>query len=191
MKNEHIARIAGEAAAKVAAEIAIEIAIEVYEKQRNREFENRSDRRLRNTKLLLDNYRALADHVRYAVYDIERAEAESVTAILDMMEHRPHDDSLTIESIKRTTARTAIIVEHIAAMVQVYRVVCESSVIPEDLRRYKVISSLYIDPHPLSVEELAESEYVSTRTIYRDRDIAVERLAALLFGLDGLQKSRS
>lgn len=188
MKHEHIAKIASEAASRIAAEKAAAVAIEVYEKQKNKGLRQRIDRRLRNTKLLLNNYRVLVDHVQYAVYDIEQANVESAIGILDMMESYDGVESMTIESIKRSTARTAIIVSHITEMLQLYKVMCDKSNNPEDIRRYRVIKSLYIDETPMSIEQLSEAENVVKRTIYRDRDTAIERLAALFFGIDGMER---
>jgi flavin-dependent dehydrogenase len=186
--SEHIARIAGEAAAKVAAEKAAEVAIEVYERQKNKDAKRRIDRRLRNTKLLLNNYRSFVAHVDNAVYDIEQATEDSAIRILDMIESYDGAENMTIESIMRTTARTAVIISHIEQMLNIYRTMCEKSVNSEDIRRYRVIKSLYMDVTPMSINELSEAENVVAKTIYRDRNIAFERLAALFFGIDGMQK---
>jgi len=179
--------MASEAAAKVATEKAAEVAIDAYNRQKNKDAKQRIDRRLRNTRLLLKNYRVFVDHVQYAVYEIEHAD-ESAIRILDMMESYDGQDDVTVESIKRSTARTAIIVSHITEMLQIYKVMCEQSANPEDIRRYRVIKSMYIDEAPMSISELAKQEFVAERTIYRDCDIAVERLAALFFGIDGMKK---
>lgn len=187
MKNEHIARIAAEAAAKATAEKAAKVAIETYEKQKNKGAKERLDRRLRNTKMLLENYRAFVDHVRYAVSELEQASDEGAIYLMDLMEEYDGGMGITIESIKRTTARTATIVSHISEMLQIYEVMCEKSENPEDIRRYRVIKSLYIDETPMSISDLAESENVDIRTIYRDRNTAIERLAALFFGIDGMK----
>ena len=41
----------------------------------------------------------------------------------------------------------------------------------------------------MTVKELANDNFVTERTIYRDIDIASERIAALIFGIDGIKKS--
>ena len=185
MKPEHIAKIAGEAAAKIAAEKAIEM----YEQQKVIEAEQRADRRLRNTKLLLKNYRSFVAHVNQSIYNTESANEESAALIIELMDVQ--GESISVESIKRSTARTAIIVAHIENMLLIYKTMCNISDMPEDNRRYRIIHALYIDETPVNILDLAESESIVPRTIYRDRDIAVERLAALFFGIDGMQKARS
>ncbi len=52
-----------------------------------------------------------------------------------------------------------------------------------------VINGLYIKEPPMTVKELANDNFVTERTIYRDIDIASERIAALIFGIDGIKKS--
>lgn len=187
MKNQdQIIRLASEIAAKE----AVRIAIEVWEQQKQKEIKQHIDRRLRNTKLLLDNYRSFTAHVQFAVYGTEGINEESAIYILDMMDAYGGMDSVAIESIKRSTARTAVIVAHIDEMLSVYRTMCEASNKPEVLRRYRIISALYIEDDQLSISDLAEREFVDQRTIYRDRDIAFERLAALFFGIDGMQNRK-
>lgn len=189
MKNEeHIARIAGEAAAKVAAQEAAKVAIEMWEKEKQKQVKQRADRRLHNTRLLLDNYRSFAAHVRYAVYGIQDTDEESAIYILDMMDSYDGMDSVVIESIKRSTARTAVIVAHIDEMLKIYKVMCEGSRKTEDMRRYRIIYFLYVDDSQMSIQDLAEQEHVDQRTVYRDVNIAQERLAALFFGIDGMQR---
>jgi len=185
MKNEHIARIASEVAAKVATEKAIE----VYERQKSIEAEQRVDRRLRNTKLLLKNYRSFVAHVKHSIYDTESVDEDSAALIIDLMDVHGSIDNVAIESIKRTAARTAIIVAHIEEMLLIYKTMCNISDLPEDNRRYRIVHALYIDETPMTILDLAESESIVPRTIYRDLDIAIERLAALFFGIDGLQSS--
>lgn len=193
--EEQIARIAGEAArvaATVAAQEAAKVAIEMWEAEKQKQIEKRADRRLRNTRLLLDNYRSFAAHIRYAVYDVCESE-DSAIYILDLMDSYDGMDSVVIESIKRTTARTAVIVAHIDEMLRVYKIMCESSKKPEDIRRYRIINSLYIEDGvdtQMSIQDLAEQEHVDQRTVYRDRDTAQERLAALFFGIDGMRRLR-
>ncbi|MCL2856187.1 MAG: hypothetical protein FWE19_00485 [Oscillospiraceae bacterium] len=187
--HEEIVRIAGQAAATTAAKEAAKVAIEMWEERRKRETAQRADRRLRNTRLLLDNYRSFVAHVNYAVYEVVPTK-ESAIYILDLMEVYDDMDSMVIESIKRTTARTAVIVSHIDEMLKIYRVMCETSKKPEDIRRFRIIRALYIEDEEMSIQALSEQESVDIRTVYRDRDIALERLAALFFGIDGMNRRR-
>lgn len=64
---------------------------------------SRHDRRLRNTKLLLDNYSLLQDHCKNAIYDKEQAIAVNAIDVLDSIDNC--DNDTYIESIKKSTIR--------------------------------------------------------------------------------------
>lgn len=176
--KEDIIRIAAEAGAKAA--------IEAYNKQLHKAQVERVDRRLRNTKLLLRNYRMFKDHCENAVYDVEQLD-ENIYDILDLM--NSDDTEYFVESIKKSIARTVTMIRHIEVMLQLYEIYCFRSRNPEEERRYKVIQSLYINDEPMTIKELADELHVTDRTIYRDIDIACERIAALIFGIDGIKKT--
>ncbi len=171
--------------ARVAAEIGARSAIEKYEAQQKHARIERRDKRLRNTKLLLQNYRSFKDCIEHSVFDIEQMQEASALELLDLMweEH----SSLQVDSIKKSTAKTAVIVEHIDAMIGMYELYCERSPRLEDKRRYRIIKELYISEGiPDTVDNLAKREGVNTRTVYKDIDAAIEKISALIFGIDGV-----
>lgn len=173
---------------KLAAHEGAKAALEELERQRKRDAQEKSDRRLRNVKLLLRNYRMLREHIENAVYEAE-VEENPMDIMEDLMTNR--DSTLIVDSIKRSVARTAVIVRHMDTMLGLYQTYCFSkSATPEDQRRWRVIDALYISDNVRSVPELARDENVVERTIYKDIDIASERIAALIFGIDGLDRRR-
>jgi phage baseplate assembly protein W len=171
---------------RMAAEIGAKTAIEAYERRIKIAQAERTDRRLRNTKLLLRNYRLFKEHCENAVYEVEQLD-ESVYDILETLEGA--DNSLFVESIKKSVARTVTIVQHIDVMLQLYDTYCYRSKSPEEERRYRVIKALYVDENPPDIDGLAKQENINKRTIYKDVDAACERLSALIFGIDGIKKS--
>lgn len=176
---EAISIIAGKAGAKAAAEIIA--------KERKKERESRYDRRLRNTKLLLQNYRMFKEHCSRAVFDASQLE-ENAIDILDLMWGR--DGSNFVDSIKRSAQRTGIIIRHIDEMLDAYAGLCHLSGREEEMRRMRAVFALYIDNPGLTIEEISEHENTNIRTIYRDIDLAIEKLTGLIFGLDGLNSDR-
>lgn len=108
--------------------------------------------------------------------------------ILDSIAELWPNKALYIESIKRTTERTAIISCHIDEMMKIFEILCHQSDVAGDARRYRVVKALYFRELGRSVEEIAEDEFVDRRTIYRYINIACERLSALFFGIDRLQR---
>lgn len=161
---------------------AVDYLIEEKKAQRK----GRYDRRLRNTRLLLKNYRSFKTHVEGAVYNSKQIK-ESAIDILDNLDDYKFDDNLYIESIKRSQQRTLIILNHIDEMLRYYKISCEESGKPEEMRRYRVIMAAYINDERKSYDQIAEDEHVEKRTIYKDINIAIKPLSALIFGIDSLK----
>lgn len=174
-----------EALVRLAAEAGAKAALETIEKAKQKERKSRHDRRLRNTKLLLRNFRMFKEHCQKAVYDASRLD-ENAIDILDLMWGRDSNENF-VESIKKSAQRTAIIMQHITDMVDLYEAYCFRSGKPEEIRRYRVIESMYIADTPMTPAQIAERERIDTRTVYKDIDAAAEKLSALIFGIDGLK----
>lgn len=176
---------------RMAAETGAKAALEAFEKEKNKAIKGRYDRRLRNTKLLLRNYRMLKSHCESAIFERACIVGENMNAIdiLDSLDDFLPNETLYVESIKRTTERTAIILAHIDEMMRVFEFLCHQSGRLEDERRCRVIKALYIEGPEKSVEEVATDEFVDQRTVYRDANTACEKLSALFFGIDGLQRA--
>lgn len=173
---EVISTIAAKAGAKAAAEIIAQ--------ERQRERESRYDRRLGNTKLLLQNYRMFKEHCSRAVFDASQLD-ENAIDILDLMWGR--DGKNFVESIKKSAQRTQIILRHIDEMLDAYSGLCKLSGRDEEIRRMNVIFAFYIDNPGKTIEEISELMQVNTSTVYRDIAVATEKLTGLIFGLDGLK----
>ena len=173
---------------RLAAEVGAKTALKEFESEMAKAKNERSDRRLRNTKLLLRNFRMFKVHAENAIYNALDVD-ENAYDIIDLMSDRSADGEAIVESIKQSVARTVTIVSHIETMLRLYEVYCEQSGSAEEMRRWDVINGLYIKDPPVSVRELANVNFVTERTIYRDIDIASERIAALIFGIDGIKKS--
>ena len=171
---------------QIAAEVGARTALDRFEAERQREAKELMDSRLRNTKLLLRNYRLFKAHVENAVYDPE-TDLNPLEIIRDLMKPG-RSGSLVVESIKKSAARTAIIVDHIETMIRIYQAYCLTSNGADDLHRWRVVEGLYISDEKKTVPELARAEGVVERTIYKDIDAACDTIAPLMFGIDGLRK---
>ena len=95
------------------------------------------------------------------------------------------EDKVIVDSIRRSASKTAIMIEHIDKMLDIYRIYC-SKYSEREKRQYKVIRMLYISKQKSTVTEIAKKFNVSKVTIYDDIKIAEERLTSLFFGVDGL-----
>lgn len=178
-------------AAKVGAEIGAEASVKAVERERRRFREARSDRRFRNTKLLLRNYRTLRENCANAVYNAataatgmgeETSVEEIIDALCDLL-----DEDVKVESVMKSAARTQLIMEHLDRMLGVYRAYCAESPREEERRRWRVIEAIYLLPAPDRPENVAAAEHIDKRTVYKDIDAACVTLSALIFGIDGIR----
>ena len=64
-----------------------------------------------------------------------------------------------------------------------YREECEKSEIEEVMRRYRELSMMYLEDNPYTVQEIAEIENVSDKTVYKDLGIACGIVAVYLLGI--------
>lgn len=160
-------------------------ALKAFENERKKEQGKRADRRLRNTKLLLRNYHMLKEHSENSVFGRTQMEESAIDILESMMS--VYDNEVIIESIKRSATRTAIIVSHIETMFELYYSCCDRSASRElDLRRYNVVWDMFMAKDTLSVKEIAEKQNISKESVYSDIRVGIERLTALIFGVDGL-----
>ncbi len=170
---------------KEAAAIGAREALKTFEQERKKEYSGRADRRLRNTKLLLRNYHMLKEHAENSVFGRTQMKESALDILESMMSI--YNDEIIIQSIKNSATRTAIIVSHIETMFGLYYSYCERSANREiDLRRYLVVWDMYMAEETLSAKEVAEKQNISKDSVYSDLRIGIERLTALIFGVDGL-----
>lgn len=168
-----------------AATIGAKEGLKAFEQGRKKEQEKRADRRLRNTKLLLRNYHMLKEHAERSVFGRTQMEESALDILESMMSM--YDNEVIIESIRRSATRTAVIVSHIETMFGLYEAYCDKARNRDvEMRRYEVVWDMYMAEPTLVAKEIAEKQHVSTRNVYEDIKVAVERLSALIFGVDGL-----
>lgn len=159
----------------------VELTVETYRKEAEKQREVRRDRRLHNTKMLMEKYRGFVIHSESAVYEASQVdEDEQFNDLLELMDSG--GKGFSVESVRESAARTSIMVHHIQKMLDFYEFCCNRSKKPEDARRFRVVKGLYIDEDKKTYEELAKMECVDVRTIYRDNQAALKELSALLFG---------
>lgn len=165
---------------RISAETAVQAALEFLEKEKLKQQKAKRDRRLRNTKLLLRNYRSFKIHCSDVKAELEALCDPDLLEDLD-------SDEFAIESIKRSKERTLAIINFVDQMLEVYRIMCERSDKPEDIRRYKTIHMMYISDEKFTIEQIAEGHNIDIRTVYKDINKACNVLSALIFGVDGVR----
>lgn len=161
-------------------EIASREAIKALREYTQKQKKERHDRRLRNIKLLLKNYRSFKKHCEDIKLEIDEINERIGFVTID-------SDEFKLESIKRSKEKTLIMVKYTEKMMDVYRVICEQSDDKDDMRRYETVNHLYISDDKKTVDEIASGHLVHKRTVYKDIDKACETLVVLMFGIDGVK----
>ena len=167
-------------------ETGTKAAMDYLTEEKKTQQKGRYDRRLRNTRLLLKNYRTFKQHAQGAVFNAKKAK-ENAVDILDGLDDFAFDDGLYIESIKRSQQRTIIIIRHIDEMLKYYRIACEQSGREDEMRCYRIIMATYIDDDKKTAEEIAETENIERRTVYKNINTAIKPISALIFGVDSIK----
>ena len=171
LTEQEIAKISGRAAAQ-----------EMNRLQAQREQALR-DARYQNVKMLLKNYRDFNAACENAVFRVQDSEeCIDYEALMNPLK----DPDEFLESIKRSSIRTKVMVEHVNAMLRTYKYIAENWGTPEDLRKYDTLYYLHVAELPMSLDEIAELKSVVRRTSERDLEEAYNRAASLFFGGDWL-----
>lgn len=160
-----------------------------YDKTKKSSSKTKYDKRLRNTGLLLKNYRNFKEHCKNAIYeDLEEIKIKEDSDVIEIFDkiYNMEDDGAIVESILKAKERTLIIIKHIDSCINFYEYKAKISENNEFQRRVEVLKKLYINEEEKSFEEIAEELFVSTKTVNRDRKKATEDLAPLVFGVDGI-----
>lgn len=173
--------------------LASETAVESYRKELERQQDGKARRErhhrvVNSAKMLLKNYRRFKKMTVSSVYGKDTSTNETLVELLELMQGIYRSGELEVVSIKDRVARTELMIEHIDAMLEVYKKDCNRS--PEGQRRYRVIYWMYLsEDESKTAEDIAEMENVVVRTVFRDIKTAYEELAVLFFGIDGVRFS--
>lgn len=165
--------------------VASETAIEKYQREAEKSRKAIRDKRLHNTKLLLQNYHCFVEHSKSAVYEASQLSEDGDFEEL-MEELMSQSDGRVrvpvVRSIQESAAHTRIIVQHIDRMLECYKFICEHAKRSEEMRRYWTIYNLYIADEPKNQQQIADEEHVDLSTVFRDQKAGISKLSALIFG---------
>lgn len=160
--------------------LAVEASKDYDAKQRIKNIRVRHDKRLRNTRLLLKHYNYFRNHADESVYKSSQLDAVEV---LDEIEDDKSE--IYIQSIKKSSDKTCVILSHIKAMLDLYELYCIKAGVSEQ-RKLRVLKSFYFDS--MKMYEIAINENIAERTCFRDLDDAINKMSALIFGIDAVHE---
>lgn len=176
-KLKEIIVLAGEAGAKAA--------MQTLEKEKAKKKKEKLDQRLHNTKLLMENYRLFKEHYNNAVYEDTQTEDSEIVDFAAMMEEVGYSDHVFVNAIRKSAARTRLIVKHVDQMLEVYKTVCERRG-EYDTKTWYMLYYMYISPEPMSQQDIADMFGVDRTTVYRRINGACAVLSSLLYGIDAM-----
>lgn len=169
------------------AAIAANKAVEAYRSEEQKTQKRRENENVRVTKRKLQSYRrvkaSLAEtetftddekiELRWAfVKDLMGADFNGIEKAEDRIrsvENKRKRDSFEIQSIDRA--------------MELYKAEVDKAENDEAKRRYRVIYAMYIDDEAMTIEEIAQIENVSEKTVYRDIGLACKVVAVYLLGM--------
>lgn len=141
------------------------------DKDQKRKAKELKDYRLRNTTLLVKNYRMLRVHCDTIVEDLEVYE----DSVYDPQE-------LTLNTLMKYKARTAKMLDYFDSIFQAYHELAERDT-EMMLRRWKTVFQMYVGPDKYTAVDMAEYYGVDERTVYRYLNKAFDELSTLLWGI--------
>lgn len=181
-------RIGAEVGSKIGAETGARSAIDAIKREQEKYRKQQYNWKYHNTKLLLRNYRRLKKYYENAIFSVKDAEKidENFESIMRGIGEAA-SEKIFVESIQKNYITTKIIMTHVNKMLEVYEIMCKRSSREDDTRHWRVLEGLYILDDYTTAEKIAKRENIDRRTVYRDVDICVADLTALLFGVGGIE----
>lgn len=147
------------------------------------------DIRIKNTRLLLKNYRNFVKSCKQATFTEKELETATVEEILDKLFCDSYDEVTVVQSILTSKKRTEIILAHIKRIINFYLYEADQSKNEEKMRKAHVLNDLYVvGKYKPKIYTLSEKYHISERQIRRDANSAIEEIAVLMFGIDGIRK---
>lgn len=147
------------------------------------------DTKLKNTRLLLKNYRKFISACKQATFTEKELESATVEEILDKLYCSTYDEVTVVQSILASKKRTEIILEHIKRIIKFYLYEADQSKNEEKKRKAHILNDLYVvGEYKPKINMMSEKYHISERQIRRDANSAIEEIAVLMFGIDGIRK---
>lgn len=146
-----------------------------HEEEKEKE---QQDRRLRNIKLLLKNYRSLVLHCDNIEKDLIKFED---TSIQDLDLETINLES--VESIKKSKKKSFAMMLFIKGKTESYKQSCST----DELKYFRVLEMRYLASKKYTIQEIAYKENIDRTTAGRYLEKAIEELPVIFFGADAIK----
>ncbi|MBS7578393.1 hypothetical protein HOY36_12785 [Enterococcus sp. MMGLQ5-2] len=153
-------------------EIISETVLREHQKLKKIESKEQKDWRLRNTNLLLKNYRLLSKHCEEIT---EKEENGSFNPIY-----------MDLETLMKYKTKTKVMIKYFDSVFTGYKEFCNNNGFIAS-RRYSILDSMYVSEYKKSADELADFYNIHRTVVFRDVKKATYELSIMLFGVDSIQ----
>ena len=168
------------------AEIAANAGVAAYKEEMRKADKNRESERTRKVKKLLEAYRRIKAELEDGRVFTEEEKAEYrwefIKDLMSAKESTSKSERIIRDEEKRRQ-ESMYSIYRIENAMRLYKEECDRSGSEEEKRRYREIEAMYIADEAMNVQELAEAENISEKTVYRDVGIAYKILAIYLLGI--------
>ena len=148
--------------------------LQKQEKNKLDQEKRRKKNMVKNTELLIKNFRKCKEMVREI--DLDKFEDQGTFLA---------SEELTLETLEKYRMKTYKMVRHIENMLVAYEHDAKNGT-EEDRRRYSIMYKRYISDKRMSVKQIMDAMHVSQSTVYADTRAACKDMAAFIFGYESV-----
>lgn len=159
------------------------------EQEKERKKKAKQEDKVRQTKKMLSSYRRLKAKLQDDDTE-EFTEEEKIELRWKFLEDLMGSAKDVVTKTERTVIDTEkklqedrYCLHRIETAIKLYEEECNKTSSEEAKRRYREVYAMYIDDVALTVQEIAEIENVSEKTVYKDIGIACSIIAVYLLGM--------
>lgn len=169
------------------AAIAAEKAVEAYRSEQQKTQKKQDNESIRITKKKLQSYRrvkaSLAETEEFSEDEKIELRWQFVKDLMGSSMQYVDKAENRIKSIEHKRKRDLFEIQTIDKAMRLYKREVDNSTNDELQRRYRVMHAMYIADEVLTIEQIAEKENTSEKTVYRDIGIACKILSVYLLGM--------
>lgn len=171
------------------AKIAAREAVKAFKKESKKHniAAEREREKVRNTKRILSSYRRtktrLAEEIEFSEDEKMDLRWRFVEDLMGSARSIVSKSEMTIMSEEKKRKEDAYSIRCIDKAVELYKRECQNIGSEEVLRRFRELSMMYLEEKVYTVQQIAEAENVSEKTVYKDIGIACNILAVYLLGV--------
>lgn len=164
-------------------------ALKVHREERQKDERKRAREgdKVRQTKKMLSSYRrikaTLEDETEFTEEEKIELRWKFIEDLMGNVKEVTGKADKTIQDTERRRQKDRYCVYRIEKAIEMYRNECELSGSDEAQRRYRELSMLYLEDKQYTVQEIAEVENISDKTVYKDIGIACGIVAVYLLGM--------